>query len=97
MSAPCQEETHAPQQTAFLFDDLVGAGEWPRPAQSSPPCASERRPIPKFARQSVRFSPASMTFLIGRRFEGYPTQSFASESRSSPARAGTHHRLSIAP
>ena len=30
----------------------------------------------------MRFSPASMTFLTGRRFEDYLTQSFASESRS---------------
>src|SRR6476646_8331517 len=75
------------------------ATTWPRPAQSSPPCASERRPIPKFARQSVRFSPASMTFLTGRRFEDYLTQSSASESRShSESRAhvdvgGLRHEL----
>jgi hypothetical protein len=26
-SVSCQQETHAPQQTAELFDDLVGAAE----------------------------------------------------------------------
>src|SRR6476659_523970 len=27
MSVSCQEETHAPQQTASSFDHLIGAGE----------------------------------------------------------------------
>jgi|SRR5664279_4476408 hypothetical protein len=35
-SGSCQEETHAPQQIAFLFDHLIGTGEqrrWHREAE----------------------------------------------------------------